>query len=324
MTESGPGTGGCLAVVTPSHRGDWPLFCELHESVLEHAPAGTIHQVIVPDLDVGLFQAAAGPRCQVVPETSLYPAGYMPVPRVANTLLRALPGFPATARIAAVNRRHPLRPVRGWVMQQALKLEACARSDADVVLLLDSDVALVRPVHAAALRHDGIVRFYRQPGAIDATLPRHAQWHAVARRLLGLAAPRLPAPDYVSSLAVWDPLIVRQLLARVAQVAGEPWMDAVTRLPSFSEWTLYGVYIDEFCPAAARAAADSSLCHSYWTPAPLTAEHAADFVARARPTDIAILIQSKSGTPIEVRRAALRSFTAGSTAGSRADTSATG
>jgi hypothetical protein len=306
MSEGNGEASGRLAVVTPSHHGDWPLFCELHESVLRFTSPEVKHYVIVPDGDAALFAAAQGPRCVVVPETSLYPPHYIAVPAAMNRVLRAVPGFPARARIAAVSRRRPLRPVRGWLMQQALKLAAAQRSDADVLLLLDSDVVLFRPVRTAMLRTGGVARFYRKPAAVDASMQSHVQWHAQSRGLLGLPPGDLPAPDYVSSLAVWDPRIVRQLLARVEEVSGGHWMDTVTRQPSFSEWTLYGIYVDEFCPAAARLATDSSLCNSYWTAAPLTPEHIGEFVAQTRPEDVAILIQSKSSTPIEVRRAVVQ------------------
>jgi hypothetical protein len=306
VSEDTGEAGGQLAVVTPSYLGDWPLFCELHESVLRYTPPEVLHYVVVPDADAALFAAAAGPRCVLIPETSLYPDHYVPVPAAVNSVLHALPGFPAKARIAAVNRRRPLRPVRGWVMQQALKLAAAERSDADVLLLLDSDVVLFRPVQASMLRRDGRVRFYRKPGAVDASMRTHAHWHAQSRGLLGLPPGDLPAPDYVSSLALWDPKIVRGLLARLREVSGEHWMDTVTRQPSFSEWTLYGLYVDELGdggdPAAASAVMDSPLCHSYWTAAPLAADQAAEFAAGARPDDVAVLIQSKSATPLQVRR----------------------
>jgi Family of unknown function (DUF6492) len=293
-----------LAVITPSYRNDWPLFSDLHESVLRHTPDSVRHYVIVPHADEGLFAQAAGPRCVVLTEESLYPRHYRSVP-AANRVLHMLPGIPASARIAAVNLRRPLRPIRGWVMQQALKMEACRRVDADALLLLDSDVVLVRPVDTAALSQDGRIRLYRRPAAVDARLPQHMQWHEVSRKLLGLPPPRFPAPDYVSSLSAWDPGVLRAMLARIEHVTGRHWMDAVTAQPSFSEWTLYGVFAEEFMPDVAGATTESSLCHSYWKAVPLTAQGAAEFVAGIGPQDIAILIQSKSRTPMAVRREAL-------------------
>ena len=300
-----------LAVITPSYRNDWPLFKDLHESVLLHTPDSVQHYVIVPAADFGLFSEVAGPRCVVISEQSLYPRHFRPVPTAINTLFKLLPLVPSHARIAAINLKRPFHPIRGWIMQQAIKMEMCRRIDAEVLLLVDSDVLLIRQVTATTLKRNGRPRFYRLPGAVDVRLPQHMQYHAISRKLLGLPPPRFPAPDYVSSFCVWDPLVLRAMLTRIEQVTGRYWMDAITAQPTFSEWTLYGVFGDELIKDVDDIATESSLCHSYWDPVPLTAEHATEFVASTRPDDVAILIQSKSKTPLAVRRAALRSFDVG-------------
>ena len=296
-----------LAVITPSYHNDWPLFADLHKSVLLHTDESVKHYVVVPDADVQLFSQVAGPRCVVIAEESLYPRYYQSVP-AANRLMHFMPRISPSARIAAVNLKRPFRPVRGWVIQQALKLEACRRVDADILLLLDSDVLLVKPVTTATLCCEGRPRFYRLPAAVDSNLPQHVQWHVVSRKLLGLPAMELPAPDYVSSFSVWDPEVLRAMLGQVERVTGRHWMDAVTAQTSFSEWTLYGVFVDEFVPDLAGSASESSLCHSYWDPIPLTPDSAAEFVTSIGPDDVAILIQSKSRTPLAVRRAAMHAL----------------
>ena len=298
-----------IAVVTPSYRNDWPIFLDLHESVLRYTDDSVTHHVIVPDSDTWLFSQAAGPRCIIIPESTLYPAHFRPLPLV-NQVLSILPRIPAHARIAAVNLRRPFHPIRGWIMQQALKMEACRRIDDEILLIIDSDVVLMRAVTASTLSRGGFPHFYRRHGAVDVHLPQHVRWHAVSRDLLGLPAGQLPAPDYVSSFTVWDPRVVRALVARVERVTGRHWMDAIVAQPTFSEWTLYGVFVEELMTEAANSATESSLCHSYWDPAPLTTQRAAEFMARMPSDDVAVLIQSKSHTPLAVRRAALASLDA--------------
>jgi hypothetical protein len=259
---------------------------------------------VVPSGDVDLFTAMAGPRCIVVPEESLYSAHYRSA-RVVNRMLRPLPRVPSHARIAAINTKHPLRPIRGWVMQQALKMELSRQLNVDMVLLIDSDVELVRPLNETMLRRGGRAMLYKRPGAVDISLPRHMQWHAVARRLLGLPPAQFPAPDYVTSFCVWEPRVLRAMLARIEQVTARPWMDAVTGQRTFSEWTLYGVFAEEVMKYEEEALTESSLCHSYWGTVPLTIESAADFLSDIDPDDVAILIQSKTQTSRTVRRAAI-------------------
>jgi hypothetical protein len=91
-------------------------------------------------------------------------------------------------------------------------------------------------------------------------------------------------------------------------MTNEYWMDAVTAQRNFSEWTIYGVFADEFMKDMIGSATSSSLCHSYWGKVPLDAESAAEFVEGTGPNDVAIHIQSKSCTPVAVKRAALNSF----------------
>jgi Family of unknown function (DUF6492) len=296
-----------LAVVTPSYRNDWPLFKQLHSSVLAHTDDSVKHYVIVPKTDTVLFSGLKSPRCVVIAENDLYPRHFKSA-SLANRLLGLVPRIPSHARLAAINLKRPFRPIRGWIMQQALKMEACCRVDADVLLVLDSDVMLVRKITASMLCQNGRPRLYRAPGAVDKHLPQHVLWHSTSRKLLGLSAMTLPAPDYVSSFNVWDPNIVKALTRRLENTTGRHWMDAVTSQPSFSEWTLYGLFVDELMTDAIDIATDSSLCHSYWGTVPLAPEQAASFVADARPEDVAVLIQSKSRTPLAVRRQVSESF----------------
>lgn len=295
-----------FAVVTPSYRSDWPLFTALHESVLRYTPQDVTHYVIVPGADVTLFSQAAGRRCVIMPEESLYPRGYQRA-GVFDDLLHRVPGVPPSVRVAAVSFRRPFRPVRGWMMQQLLKMEACRQIEADALLVVDSDVLLVRPVSSSIVCPGGRTRFYSRPGAVDTRLPLHMQWHAVARELLGLPPASFPAPDYVSSFNIWDRQVLRALLARIEAVTGHRWTDAVAVRRTFSEWTSYGVFADQLMPQAVGEAMASPLCHSYWDAVPLTDDSAAEFAAGIGPEDVAILIQSKSRTPMSLRHAVQQS-----------------
>jgi hypothetical protein len=202
-----------------------------------------------------------------------------------------------------VNLRRPFPPVRGWILQQVLKLAAAAAAEDDVVLLVDSDVQFMRPFTVETFVRDGVVRFYRKPNAIDEQLPRHVIWHQTARALLGLPPAQPPYTDYISSLMAWDPAIVRRMLARVTDVAGRSWTTAIAGQLHFSEWTLYGVFVDDVLGAPATSfASDDSLCLAHWGTTPLNPDTAAEFLSGLRATDVAAMISAKSGTPLAVRR----------------------
>ncbi|MCM4084875.1 DUF6492 family protein [Paractinoplanes hotanensis] len=275
-----------LAIITPSYAPDFELCADLHRSVLRHASEGVEHHIIVPRRDLPLFGRLAGPRTVLHDEAEFLPRSLVAVP---GTKYR-------------VNLRRPALPVRGWILQQIIKLAAAARSEADVVVLVDSDIEFVRPFSAETFRRDGVVRFYRKPGDIDGRLPRHVRWHEVSRSLLGLPASPPPYHDYVSSLLAWDPVIVRQLLERI----GPRWADVVGAQLHFSEWTLYGVFVDHLLPESVRSfATDDTRCHAYWDETPLDQAGLRAFLGRLRPEDIAVMISAKSRTPVALRRAHL-------------------
>jgi hypothetical protein len=279
-----------LAVITPSYEPDFELCKGLSRSVLENSPETVHHHIIVPRRDLELFAQVAGPRTHIRCEAEFLPASFVPVPFSKFT----------------VNLRRPFPPVRGWILQQVLKLAAAAACDDNAAVLVDSDIEFIRPFTPETFVRQGVVRFYRKPNADDERMPRHLVWHRVAGALLGLppAAPP-PYPNYISSLLAWDPAIVRKMLSHVARIAGRPWPTVISAQLHFSEWTLYGVYVDHVIGAPADSfCSDHSLCHDHWAWVPFNLEDAAKFLSGAQAADIAAMISSKSGTPLAVRRAA--------------------
>lgn len=289
-----------LAVITPSFGPDFELCAALHRSVLTHSPDSVRHHIIVPRADLALFRRLSGARTEIHDETAFLPRS-----------IRPLPG-----RRFSVNLRRPVPPVRNWILQQIVKLAAASRSSADVVLLVDSDIQFVRPFSAATFRRDGVVPLYRKPDEVDGRLPRHVIWHRTARRLLGLPPAQPPYPDYVCSMLAWDPVVVRRLLDRVAEVTGRRWVDAIGGCLHFSEWTLYGVFAEQLLGAVGDAVGDACTttdprCHAYWSETPLDDRSVREFLAGIRPTDLAVMISAKSRTPLPVRRAALADLSLG-------------
>jgi hypothetical protein len=278
-----------MSVVTPSYRPDLELCRDLHASLRRFGPSGVGHTIVVPKKDRSLF------------------VGIGAVHTVEEFLPRSFRALPGNLWL---NLRRPLPAVRGWIAQQLIKLAAVASSTCDIVLLVDSDMAFVRPFTEATFHRDNATRFYRSPDAIDETLPRHVLWHKVARRLLGLPlVARPPLPDYICWPMCWDPNIVRAVLRQVEHVAGVPWQTAIASELHFSEGILYGVYVDEVLGGSAFTEQTMlSIAHSHEIP--LNAATAAAFLATLAPSDIAVMISAKSGTEVAVRRKALAAFAA--------------
>jgi hypothetical protein len=281
-----------LAVITPCFRGDADVFADLHRSVLEFTPPGTVHHVYVPFRDRGRFAEYEGPRCRIWDRSELLPPRYLRAPLTD----------------LYVNIRRPWPPLRGWVMQQTTKIAAAGQSDADIVLLIDSDVVLVRPVDPRRFIMDGQVCLYRVDGGVTAGMKRHVIWHRVARELLGIPqAPPPPLPDYVGAVAFWAPATVRAMQEQIRGITEQDWLDAFNSQPHISEFILYGVFVDEMPPADPhRVPIVIDLCHEYYKRTPMNLEAAIAFAEQIQPEAIAMMISSHSQTPMDVRRAAIR------------------
>ena len=219
-----------LAVLTPSFQGDVDLFADLHDSVLTNTAPSVMHHVVVPPSDAKLFRQYEGTRCRVWTHRDLLPRYCLSVPYASGLTLSV---------------RRPWPPVRGWVVQQIMKIAGTAAMDARAVLVVDSDAVLLREPTLDRFIHNGRLRHFRQDRAVTAGMDRHLVWHNVARKLLGLSgtvAP--PAPDYISPIAVWDPAVARSLTEHIADSTGRSWIDAVAGELHVSEFVIYGVFVD--------------------------------------------------------------------------------
>lgn len=282
-----------MAVITKSYAPDFELCMDLHRSVLDCTPDSVHHHIIVPRQDLKQFSRLANSRTIIRCDADFLPPSFIALPFGNST----------------VNLGRPFPPVRGWILQQVIKLAAVAASEDDVALVVDSDVEFVRSFSAETFVRDGIVRFYRKPRAVTEQLPRHVAWQQTSRELLGLPPRDPPYADYISAMLACDPRIVRQMLQRVSDRTGRHWATAIAGQFHFSEWTLYGVFVEEAIGAAVSSfASDDPLCLAYWGSAPLDLKGAADFLRGVQPTDVATMISAKSYTPLAVRRAALADY----------------
>lgn len=292
-----------MAIVTPSYAPDVDRFRRLHESVLRFTDASVRHYVIVPSTDVHLYRKLGSDRLVIRTHQDVLPEGIVATDRLAQWS-RQLPLLPRSVNCSALSLRPPYRPIRGWVLQQILKLSVPEQLSEDVLVYIDSDVVLVRPVGVEDFVRDGVVRLYTAEGRITRSMERHYQWCRTAHELLGIPWQGDDSyPDHVAGVISWDRELVRQCVQRVEEVAGTPWAVAIARNRHFSEWILYGTFVRNFgTPRAQSFQRDTTLCRSYWTPTPMGPAEAERFIESFGEDDLAVHIQSKSGTDENIVR----------------------
>jgi hypothetical protein len=273
-----------LAFVTVSYGPDRDRCALLTRSLEEFAPS-VEHLIVVDRADLGLFQSLAGSRTTVVATEDVLPLW-----------LRRLD-------IRRIGLRSNLwlqsrgKPVRGWLVQQLVKLALAEELSADLLVHADSDVVLVRPFRNSSVIDDaGRVRLVAHPDAIDESMPNHVAWHRSSEKLLGIGRGGLPLPDYITSLVPWRRQNAVALLEHIERHTGRHWLRALAAAWDVSEYTLYGRFVrDVMGEDAGQYVTSSSLCHDYWTHAPLSEHELEAFLDGIGPEAVAVSITAKAG-----------------------------
>jgi hypothetical protein len=292
-----------IAIITPSFRNDFALAQELCRSIDEFFRGDYEHVLIVPRRDLRMFSTLQSARRRVVVQQSLLkPFGFTQIP--VPTRFRIPPvidvRFPQQWWCKGVGR------ISGWITQQLIKLSASQVTEAELLLFIDSDVVLFRPLSIDRLLTGGRINLHRGPMRND--MGEHQAWYRSARELLRVEHTDPPRHNYVGQLIAWNRRNLIKLHQHIAGSTGEPWQRVLARKGAFAEYMLYGIYCDEVLGAnCAHVLQPSDLTHSVWTDA---TELETDALIRGlRECHVALHIQSTLSLPIHRRRELLRSVT---------------
>ena len=285
------------AFMTASYEADFSRCRLLCESMDRFASGHAHHYVLVDHHDYALFSCLDGPGRTVVDERDLLP-----------DWLHALRPSPLT-------RGRPLWwstrtwPMRGWHVQQLRRIAMARDAPHDAVLSCDSDMVFVRPFDAARLWKNGALRLYRVANGIGRHLPRegreHRQWSSNAARLLGVAMPDFPAPDYINNLVSWSPAAVRAMCDAIEGRHHRSWCAAIGTNRTFSECQIYGAWVDGACAGAGHWHSDLPLCRTYWGGDALEGCALEVFLDGLKEGQVAVGLQSFTGTDSDQLRPVL-------------------
>lgn len=235
-----------LEIITCSYRPDLQRCRRLCASIDLFVPAHIRHTVIVPPRDYAAFAPLQNHRRTVLTTREVLPASF-----------RQLPG---SEKLWLDSR---CWPIRGWVMQQVVKLSANRATDAELLLFADSDLQLLRDFDTGAFYRDGRLRLHRIPEAMNEG--RHQRWHSRAGALLGEDRDYFGS-DYVGQLISWRRSNLEALQQHIENVQGRPWYVAVSRSLDISEYILYGSFVEHILGQEQNGHFHESLdlCHCCW------------------------------------------------------------
>ena len=264
------------ALITPSWLPDIERCRQLIVSAEDHTEGFTGHFVLVDAQDEKAFRNIAGSQVEIVVKESL---------------------LPTWLHQSSLNRKWwwSLRafPVRGWILQQVTKIAITQVLDADACCFVDSDTQFVRPFLADSLWQGDSLKFFRNERKPHFhKSKRYRNWYGFAAKQFGLGGELQLDGSYIAQLTTMRKDCVGEMLAQIEQHHQRDWMDVLLRSVDFSEFILYGVFIDA-CTEDNRHEADAKgFCHSSWL---YDIESEADieqFVKNIDPAHVAVHLQS--------------------------------
>lgn len=166
------------AIVTMSYKDDFEECRLLCKSIDRYVPQEVWHYIFVRDGDLKLFKSLEGERRIILPESSVLPWWSINLPfRFMRHYFRISPFT---------------MPVRGWIVQQIVKLSVWKVIDArfDVFLNVDSECVFMKPFNPNVLLNGkgelGIYREEMNRKSGKSLLQAHKQFCVSAKKLLGL------------------------------------------------------------------------------------------------------------------------------------------
>jgi hypothetical protein len=283
-----------VALLTPTYGRDLELCTLLCESVDRHVSSFSKHYLLVPDCDLSLFSHFESPRRTVVPASRFLPDWLRPLPRIIQRKRRQ---YWWSLRA---------KPASGWHVQQLIKIAATMSLPHERYCILDSDIVFFRDFDLARFEYPNSIPLLNMPGEVTSKQIRHARWVETSHQLLGLPKPMLPASDYIGHIIFWDRQTARAMAARIEAVTHLDWVEALCRTREFSEYMLYGYFVQNDARFSDRhTICPRTQCVSYWDQPKLSKSELNQLLCRANRDDVAFSVASFSGTPVQTIRDAI-------------------
>ncbi len=190
-----------------------------------------------------------------------------------------------------------MRPMRAWLVQQLVKLAIAQFASEDVLIHADSDTVLIRRFEAdmLAAKADEFP-VYRREGAVDERLPLHIRWHGSQKSSWASSLGPLPLPDYIGGLIPWRRELACALLDELATRSRRDWMQTLASGWHLSEYILYGRFVDDVVGRTSGPPPTCpSLCHCFWGSSLITNTELEDFIDRAAPSELGVMISANAG-----------------------------
>lgn len=283
MTEAISST----ALITPSFRGDFARCALLCKSIDAFVTGSWHHYIAVEEQDYVMFRSFNSARRTVLKIKDILPGwlhhlGIIPFSNQRSLWFSFRTGW-----------------LIGWHIQQLVKIQMALKVQDACLLYCDSDVMFVRPFDVSALQHDYKYRFYRSDVAASRETITNPNYLIRASQVLGLGDDPFPSPTYVDNLVTWYRPAVQAMCAYLEKTTGKSWIAALGRNIVFSEYSIYGLFVDRLSTQKHDVFATGvSLCKTAWRGREWNGDILTEFFDTLSPDHVAVGFQSFLGVDI--------------------------
>jgi len=268
-------------LVTPTFAPDFERCKAMLESAEQYISGVEEHLLLVDKSDLSLFQKLQNNRIRVICKNEVLPAVLFQVPLQKRWWLTDCSP-----------------PVRGWILQQIIKLAVAKGSQADAVIFADSDLIFVRNLSLNDLWSGNQLRLFRterQPNLYSDK--RYKNWYGFSCKALALGNPQAQTGAYITQLATMRPNLTRMLCNALENKFSKPWYETLLNTWDFSEYILYGVFVENLLKETdekncGHYLSGDELCHSSWFYDIHSKVDIDEFVAKTTPQHCAVHLQS--------------------------------
>jgi hypothetical protein len=271
-------------IITPSYAPDFQRCRLLCQSISQHVQGHHEHLIIIDKKDYQLFAELENNQTRLIIKEDILPGWIVKIPFSKKWWFS-----------------FKTLPVRGWILQQIVKLSAFEFSDADNFLFIDSDVTFIRSFNVNQLQQSNqysLSSLDRKKE--DYQDKRKQRWHQFAADLLELPEETPLVKDYISQLVLWK----RENLIKLTQAIEQSplnrksasWKQFLCNTLDFSEYTLYGLFAEHrLKEKSGHIFQNDELCFCSWHQQIDNIDDLQQFLRHVPKRYPAVLIQSNLG-----------------------------
>ncbi|MCU0566907.1 MAG: DUF6492 family protein [Oculatellaceae cyanobacterium Prado106] len=284
-----------FAFITPSYAPDFQRCKLLHWSIKQFVCFPVKHYIVVDQQDLIQFQELADAHTIILTKQQILPSWIQQIPlRTNKNIWLNLKGYQSGHWI-----------LRGWLIQQLIKLAAAQYVTEDVLVFIDSDVAFINPFDVNMLVDGDRVRLFRVEHSTNLDDAVSQKWKDTAKRLLKLPSNNNYYDFYINQLITWKRENLIKLYTLLGQGFGKGWLEVIASANHLSEYVLYGIFASYVLGEKSGHYDDhlQKICHCYWGTVPLAEPELQQFIQEAQSSGHrAVMISAKSSIELTIEQ----------------------